>query len=66
MWNDIDMKFMHENIFRGRPYSRKPCMYLLISLEYIPNELKPGNSVNKLSMNELALEEECAKTTILF
>lgn len=66
MWKDIDMKFILENIFKGKPYYRKPCIYLLISFEYIPNELKPGNNVNKLSMNELALDEECAKTTILF
>lgn len=66
IWNDIDIKLSFENNFNGNEYYLKPCMYLLISLEYIPNVHNPGNNVNKLNINELALDDECAKTTTLF
>jgi hypothetical protein len=41
-------------------------MYLLIYFEYIPNVFKPGNKEINEVIKELALDEECAKTTILF
>ena len=62
----MDIKFSVENNFKGNAYSRRDCIYLLISLEYIPKVFSPGNSEINDKMNELALEEECANTTIRF
>ena len=66
IWKDIAMKFWDENNFNGIAYYLNPCIYLLIYFEYIPNVLNPGNKANILSIKELALDDEWAKTTTLF
>lgn len=60
------MKLSLLNVLRGRAYSLKDCMYLLIGLEKSPKLLSPGKSVSSEMINELADELECANITTLF
>ena len=66
MWKDMAMKLSELKVRRGRAYSRRDCMYLLIGLLKMPKVLRPGKSVNSDRMKELADELECAKMTTLF
>lgn len=60
------MKLSLLKVLRGRAYSLKDCIYLLIGFEKTPKVLRPGKRVSKEIMKELAEELECAKMTTLF
>lgn len=66
MWKDIAMKLSLLKVLKGREYSRRDCIYLLIGFEKIPKALRPGKRVMREMMKELAEELECAKMTTLF
>lgn len=60
------MKLSVLKVLRGREYSLKDCMYLLMGLEKMPKELSPGKRVRSDIINELADELEWANITTLF
>ena len=62
----MDMKLSLLKVLRGKAYSLKDCMYLLIGLEKSPKVLKPGKRVSSEMIKEEADELECAKMTTLF
>ena len=66
MWKDIAIKLSLLKVLKGKAYSLKDCIYLLIGLENNPKVLNPGNSINSEIINELAEELECAKITTRF
>lgn len=58
MWKDIAMKLSLLKVLRGSAYYLRLCMYLLIGFENNPKVLRPGKSVRREIMNELADELE--------
>ena len=54
----MDMKLSLLKVLRGKAYSLKDCIYLLIGLEKSPKVLKPGKSVSNEMMKEEADELE--------
>lgn len=65
-WKDIESILSELKIRKGSEYYLKACKYLEIGLEQIPKVLSPGNKLSMDKMNELASDEVCANTTILF
>lgn len=60
------MKLSELKVRKGKAYSLKVCMYLLMGLLKSPKVDSPGKRVRREMMNDDAEEEEWAKITTLF